>query len=189
MHWSRSSRRRGWGAAGVATLLVVAAAVAAMSAFAAVGPSTLRVGRVHLTGASGSRTESIVVNGRGASVYWLGGESSHHLICKSSACWRFWPPVKVSGRARPKAVGFSGRLGTVHRGGFTQVTLNGHPVYTFLEDGGRRGIATGDGQVAFGGTWHVFPNRAASAPTAPGPSSSTTTTSMSTTTTTPYPGY
>jgi hypothetical protein len=36
------------------------------------------------------------------------------------------------------------------------VTLNGHPIYTFAEDGGRRGRAEGDGIRNFGGVWHVF---------------------------------
>jgi predicted lipoprotein with Yx(FWY)xxD motif len=47
-------------------------------------------------------------------------------------------------------------VGTIRRDGFTQVTLNGKPVYTFVEDGGRRGEAQGDGIRNFGGVWHVF---------------------------------
>ena len=187
MNRSRSSLSRAWRAAG-AGILVVAAVAVAMVALAAAKSATLTTGRVHLSGRSGNRTESIVLNGRGVTVYWLGGETTRHLLCTSAACMRFWPPVKVSAGAKPTASGFHGRLGTLRRRGFTQLTLNGHPVYTFLQDGGKRGVATGDGQVAFGGTWHVFKVSgpgAASRPGAGSPSSSTTTTSPSTTTTSP----
>ncbi|MGZ4170977.1 MAG: hypothetical protein ACXVRN_06420, partial [Solirubrobacteraceae bacterium] len=33
---------------------------------------------------------------------------------------------------------------------------NGHPLYTFSEDSGRRGKAEGEGINNFGGVWHVF---------------------------------
>ena len=37
------------------------------------------------------------------------------------------------------------------------MTLNGHPLYTFTEDGGRRGKARrASGINNFGGVWHVF---------------------------------
>jgi predicted lipoprotein with Yx(FWY)xxD motif len=205
MKRSCSSLHRAWRAAG-AGILVIAAAALAMTALASARSGTLTASRVHLTGPSGSRTETIVVNGRGVTVYWLGGETMHHLLCTSAACLRFWPPVKVSAGSRPKAAGFHGRVGTLRRHGFTQVTVNGHPVYTFLQDGGKRGVATGDGVSAFGGTWHVFKVTGAGAPSRPGsgssgspmpgPSSSTTSTSSSTTgtsssttSTSPYPGY
>lgn len=148
-----SSPRRAWRSIG-AGILIATAVVAATTALAVARSATLGTARVHLTGPSGHRTETIVVNGRGITVYWLGGESRRHLICTSRACLRFWPPVKAAGR--PTARGFRGRLGTLRRHGFTQVTLNGHPVYTFLQDRGRRGVATGDGLFQFGGTWHVF---------------------------------
>jgi predicted lipoprotein with Yx(FWY)xxD motif len=152
MNPSRTSHRHARRAVGAGIL--VTAVVVAMAGLALARSATLTVARVHLSGPSGMRTERIVVNGRGVTVYWLGGETTRHLLCTSSACLKFWPPVKAAGRLTTS--GFHGRLGTLHRRGFTQVTLNGHPVYTFLQDGGKRGVATGDGVVAFGGPWHVF---------------------------------
>jgi predicted lipoprotein with Yx(FWY)xxD motif len=187
MNPSRSSRRRGRGAAGLGVLIIAAALVVAVTAFAAARAVMLRTARVHLTGPSGKRTERIAVNGRGVTVYWLGGETTRHLLCKTKQCFMFWPPVKVSHGAKVKAVGFKGRLGTLRRKGFTQATLNGHPVYTFVQDGGKRGVATGDGVVAFGGPWHVFKETAGHSSATSGGSSSTTSTSM--TSTSPYPGY
>jgi hypothetical protein len=60
-----------------------------------------------------------------------------------------------------------------------QLTVNGHPVYTFAGDGRKRGVVTGDGVNGFGGIWHVFSegraSSAASGPAAPAPTSSTAT--------------
>ncbi len=181
MNPSRSARHRGRVAAGIGALVLAAGLVVAIAALAAVRAVTLSTATAHLTGPSGKRTERIAVNGRGLTVYWLGGETTRHLLCTSSACLHFWPPVKVPRGAKVRAVGFKARMGTLHRRAFNQVTLNGHPVYLFLADGGKRGVATGDGVFAFGGTWHVFKvsrGRAAS-----GGSGS------SMTGTTPYPGY
>ena len=143
----RSSHRRAAGAG----ILVIAVVVAATAALALARSPTLTAARVRLHG----RTARVVVNGRGVTVYWLSGERARHLLCTSRACFTAWPPVRAVGR--PTAAGFRGRLGTLRRRGFTQVTLNGHPVYTYIGDGARRGVASGDGIFAFGGTWHVFP--------------------------------
>jgi predicted lipoprotein with Yx(FWY)xxD motif len=195
MSYLHTAGRRRFGA-GAALVIAMAAAlvVLSMTAFATAKSATLSATTVHLNGPSGQRTEPIAVNSKGLSVYWLSPETTHHLLCTSSTCLSFWPPVKVSSGAKLKAAGVKGKLGTLHRHGFTQLTLNGHPVYTFAEDKGKRGVAVGDGVKAFGGTWHVFKEgsvkSAANAPA--GSSSSTSTTSMSSTTTSSSssaPGY
>jgi predicted lipoprotein with Yx(FWY)xxD motif len=62
----------------------------------------------------------------------------------------------VSAHAKlTKARGVKGTVSKLHRAGFYQVMLNGHPLYRFLSDGGKKGSATGEGIAAFGGTWHV----------------------------------
>ncbi|HEY6397504.1 MAG TPA: hypothetical protein VIX82_08635 [Solirubrobacteraceae bacterium] len=130
---------------------------------------------------------------RGFAVYTLTGDSKHHPECVSSnMCLMFWPPVTVSSGKKPsKAPGIKGKLGTWHRNGFTQVTLNGHPLYMFSQDKGN-GAATGEGIVSFGGTWHVLKASATKASGSGGsttgggtpgvgPGSSSTSTSSSTT--------
>lgn len=131
----------------VTGLLVLAALAVAKS-------STVGVGTAEVKG----HKEPVAVNSRGVTVYELAPESAHHLVCTSTACLTVWPPVKASGKLT-KAAGVSGTLGTVKRHGFTQVTLNGHPLYTFTEDNGRRGKAEGEGINNFGGVWHVFRER------------------------------
>jgi hypothetical protein len=98
-----------------------------------------------------------------------------------------WPPVKVSSPEKlTKAAGIKGKLGTWHRNGFFQVTLNGHPLYTFSIDRHPR-AAMGEGIHGFGGTWHVLRPAGSSAkpvnqpPMTTSTSSTTSTTSTSTT--------
>lgn len=180
----RSDRRRGArgargvrGArrAGMLVLAIAAVAALAMTAFAAAKSMTLGVASAKLSGPSGSRTEPIAVNSKGVAVYELVPETIHHLLCTSS-CLQAWFPVKAAaGTKLTKAAGVSGKLGTFKRKGVTQLTLNGHPLYTFIEDGGKKGVAAGDGIKSFGGTWHVFKegqstssSSAGSSPTPPG---------------------
>jgi predicted lipoprotein with Yx(FWY)xxD motif len=124
--------------------------------------------------------KNIAVNSRGFALYTLSGETTHHPECtKANGCFQFWPPLKVkSAKSLSKAAGIKGKLGTWHRNGFIQVTLAGHPLYTFSNDKQKR-VATGEALATFGGTWHVVTasshNRSAG---------STTTGS-----TTTYPGY
>jgi predicted lipoprotein with Yx(FWY)xxD motif len=125
-----------------------------LAALAVAKASTVGVGTAEVKG----HKEPVAVNSRGVTVYELAPESAHHLVCTSAACLTVWPPVKASGTPT-KAPGVSGKLGTVKRKGFSQVTLNGHPLYTFSEDNGRRGKAEGEGINNFGGVWHVFRER------------------------------
>jgi predicted lipoprotein with Yx(FWY)xxD motif len=134
--------------------LLAVAGLMTMTALAVAKSATIGVGRASVNG----HKESVAVNARGVTVYELGPETTHHLVCRSRACFAAWPPVKAKG-AVTKMAGVKGRVGTIRRDGFTQVTLNGKPVYTFVEDGGRRGQAEGDGINNFGGVWHVFRER------------------------------
>jgi predicted lipoprotein with Yx(FWY)xxD motif len=132
-------------------VLMAAIGVLAVAALAVAKTATVGVGTAEVKG----HHESVAVNSRGVTVYELAPESAHHLVCTSAACMTVWPPVRASG-GLAKAAGVTGTLGTVQRKGFRQVTLNGHPLYTFTEDSGRRGKAEGEGINNFGGVWHVF---------------------------------
>lgn len=98
---------------------------------------------------------NVVVNKRGFVLYTLTGDSRKHPECLSALCRSFWPPVTVkSAKALTRAPGVKGKLSTWRHNGFTQVMLDGHPLYTFKPDSKPR-VATGEGIVNFGGTWHV----------------------------------
>ena len=132
-------------------VMMAVVGVLALAALAVAKASTVGVATAEVKG----HKVPVAVNTRGVTVYELAPESAKHLVCTSSACLSVWPPVKASGNL-VKAAGVKGKLGTVKRKGYKQVTLNGHPLYTFVEDGGRRGKAEGEGINNFGGVWHVF---------------------------------
>jgi len=159
MHIPLPGRRRfGVVRASRATTLGVLAAVLAVTSMSAValaaGSTTLATGKATVK----HTTKTVVVDSRGLTLYTLSGESVKNLKCVNATCFNVWPPYKVSGSAKlSKAPGVSGTIGRLHRikGKFYQVMLNGHPLYTFAGDAGKKGSAKGEGITAFGGTWHV----------------------------------
>jgi predicted lipoprotein with Yx(FWY)xxD motif len=175
-----SGRRRAlWGlltAAAAAMLVAVA-----LTALAAAAAKPLSVHSLTV----GTKSEAIVVNSKGRAVYNLVPETTAHPLCTSSKCLQFWPPVKVKGKAPKSIAGIKGKLTTWHRKGFTQLVLNGHPLYTFKLDTDSKS-ATGEGAKSFGGTWHVFKESTA---TKSGSSSSSSTGSTSSTTSSMPPPY
>jgi predicted lipoprotein with Yx(FWY)xxD motif len=175
------------------TCLVLAALSAltgaAFTALAVAKTFTLSVAKnARVTSVSGTTTRAnILVNSHGLAVYALTGDSAKHPECtQANGCFMFWPPVKVaSAKKVSQAAGVKGRLGTWRRDGFLQLTLNGHPLYTFSQDR-QKDHATGEGLHTFGGTWHVY--RASGAST--GSTGSQSQPPMTTgTTTTPPPTY
>jgi predicted lipoprotein with Yx(FWY)xxD motif len=139
--------------AGVATAALVSVAVArTLTLQVAKGASVSDIMNPNVM----SKTETIVVNSRGHSVYMLSGDSKTDQKCKKAKCWSFWPPVTVAAGKKPtKSPGIRGRLRVWHHSGINQVTLNGHPLYTFSLDKAKR-KAMGEGIQSFHGTWHVI---------------------------------
>ncbi len=150
--------------------------------------------------------ETIVVDGRGRTLYWLSGDTTHHLECVSALCLKFWPPLTVaSARTALRAgSGVHGKLGLFRRAnGVEQVTLRGLLLYRFSGDK-RAGTASGQGIASFGGVWRAVtatatsgaaapstpgagstpssPTTPGGSPGSPGPTSSSTVTSMSSST-------
>jgi predicted lipoprotein with Yx(FWY)xxD motif len=100
------------------------------------------LGVATVASASGSRavvnTKStslgtILVNSSGQTLYLDTKDKSGHFAC-TGQCAAAWPVLKTSGK--PKAAGKvkASMLGTVKHGSATQVTYNGHPLYTFVQD-------------------------------------------------------
>jgi predicted lipoprotein with Yx(FWY)xxD motif len=170
---------------GVSLALVALGAVAALG-----GLATARTARPAVAAANNSALhESILVDANGRTLYELAPETAHHLLCHTSQCLGFWPPLKTTARAKlTKGRGVSGRLGRIHRNGFWQVTLNGRPLYRFAGDSGR-GQTHGQGLQTFGGTWHVVKASAARSTGSAGGTTTTTTTSTTTSSMYSLPGY
>ena len=174
-------RRSGVGLRGSMIGLIVAITgfgTAAIVAGAVAKTFTLNIAKnAQVTNTKGISTrENVLVNARGFALYTLSGDTVHHPKCtKANGCFAVWPPLKVpSARAVSKAPGINGKLTVWHRNGFLQVTLAGHPLYTFAGDNHKH-ASTGEGLHSFGGTWHV--NKTTTRPTG----------STTTTTAPPYP--
>jgi predicted lipoprotein with Yx(FWY)xxD motif len=102
--------------------------------------------------------EKVVVDARGRTLYALSPETTHHLLCKSSQCLKFWPPLTVrsSNTKLENGAGVHGHLGILRRAHKVfQVTLDGLPLYRFAGDSAT-GAANGENIHSFGGTWHVI---------------------------------
>jgi predicted lipoprotein with Yx(FWY)xxD motif len=116
-----------------------------------------KTGSVVSSAHNSSLGEQVVVDGHGDTLYALSPETTHHLLCKSTECLHFWPPLTVgSHRVKLKAgPGVKGKLGLLRRKhGVFQLTLRGMPLYRFSGDSAP-GDAGGQGIKSFGGTWHA----------------------------------
>jgi predicted lipoprotein with Yx(FWY)xxD motif len=148
----RTRRSRGI-ALRVGVVAVVVAVAAVFAAMALASSSSVSV-----NSASNSKLgQRILVTSSGRTLYELSPETTSHLLCKSSECLKFWPPLKAGSASGVKlGSGVHGKVGILHRaGGVSQVTLNGHPLYTFAEDKGS-GEVNGQNFKGFGGIWHVL---------------------------------
>jgi predicted lipoprotein with Yx(FWY)xxD motif len=124
---------------------------------------------------------SVLVDHTGKALYANNLESAGKILCNDPGCNAFWMPLTLHA-GKPTAPAGAGKLGVTKRpDGSTQVTANGHPLYTFSEDS--PGKATGNGfQDDFGGhhfTWNAVgsggtlasgagPGNGASAPSSTG---------------------
>lgn len=107
---------------------------------AAAGPSVPAGNTVTLRQLPG--VGSVLVDPTGKALYSNDLETKGKIVC-DAACNAFWKPLTLNG-GKPTASPGAGKLGLITRpGGSTQLTVNGKPLYTFVEDS--PGHATGNG--------------------------------------------
>jgi predicted lipoprotein with Yx(FWY)xxD motif len=93
---------------------------------------------------------SVLTNSSGYTLYWFAPDSPSRSTCYGT-CAVYWPPVIGSPVA---GSGVTGKLGAIMRtGGATQVTYDGHPLYTYVGDSAP-GQATGNDINLNGGYWY-----------------------------------
>jgi len=111
-------------------------------------PTTPSGGAVAIkTGKVGGVT--VLTNSKGLTVYMFAADSPGKSNCYGD-CASYWPPVIGSAT---HAAGVPGTFGTTTRtDGTKQVTWNGHPLYTYVADGGP-GQAKGNNLNLNGGLW------------------------------------
>lgn len=145
----RPRRRR------LAPILIAALALALAGTMVAMAFAS---SSVTVVSSANTKLGKVVADAKGRTLYALSPETTHHLLCKSSECFKFWPPLTVSSSKAKLAAGggVSGSLGLLNRGkGVEQVTLNGEPLYYYSGDHGK-GQVNGQDIHSFGGTWHVI---------------------------------
>jgi predicted lipoprotein with Yx(FWY)xxD motif len=146
------------------TVLAGLAFAASLIAVASAASPSVNVGSAN----NAALAEQVTVSAQGRTLYSLTPETSSHLLCKSSECMHFWPPLTVPSRTTrlKAAAGVHGHLGILRRSnGVLQVTLRGKPLYRYSGDKAK-GQAKGQGLESFGGTWHAV---TASTPPTPAP--------------------
>lgn len=137
-------------------LLAGSALLAALVATATV-PALARVHTAApakaLVKAAGTR---MLVAPNGRTLYVFAVDPKGKSKCNGT-CAKFWPPLHVAKGTTPptKISGISGTFGVITRAdGTRQLTYDGAPLYTFLEDK-KAGQMNGQGIVASGGYWWV----------------------------------
>jgi predicted lipoprotein with Yx(FWY)xxD motif len=133
-----------------------AATAAAQSASAATArpasAATLTVAGVKVASGSTNKAHQLLVNAKGLPVYLLTGDSPSKPLCKGD-CLTYWPAVTTMGKPTLGS-GIKGKVSVWKHNGIDQVTLNGHPLYTYAQDS--KGAALGQGLKSFGGVWEVI---------------------------------
>ena len=102
-----------------------------------------------------SNVGSILVDRRGETLYLFAKDGGGVSAC-SGACAKAWPPYSAKGAALHVGSGLKASLlkSVTRADGTTQLTYNGHPLYTFSGDS-KAGDITGQGSDAFGAHWYV----------------------------------
>jgi predicted lipoprotein with Yx(FWY)xxD motif len=96
----------------------------------------------------------VLVNGSGRTVYVFANDKTNVSTC-DGVCAADWPPVAAPSTLPASLPGITGALGTTTRSdGSHQLTVSGHPVYTFSGDSAA-GQTKGQGITLNGGLWTV----------------------------------
>ena len=114
----------------------------------------LKIASVKVAIGTTNKAHQLLVNSKGLPVYILTGDSASHPKCATSTCMTYWPAVISSSKKPTVGAGVKGKVGVWHHGKINQVTLNGRPLYTFVQDS--KGSALGQGKKSFGGIWYVI---------------------------------
>jgi predicted lipoprotein with Yx(FWY)xxD motif len=109
-------------------------------------------GRPASVGVASTRLGDVLVDRRGRTLYLFKRDTGTQSAC-TGACAVNWPPLSVPGTPLVGGGAKRSDIGRTARGdGTSQITYNGHPLYTFVNDK-KSGDTNGEGVSAFGGSW------------------------------------
>ena len=136
----------------VAAFALPAAACSKGSGGSAPGPVPAATGS--LLSAQPTSLGTILVDGKGRTVYEFANDKNGQSTC-AGGCAANWPLVPAPASLPMSLPGVTGQLGTTtHSDGARQLTVAGHPVYTFAGDSAP-GQTNGQGITLDGGLWTV----------------------------------
>jgi predicted lipoprotein with Yx(FWY)xxD motif len=143
----------------VVGLVVIALAVAACGGSSNDGssakPATSNSGSTASVGLRSTDLGKILVDGNGQTLYLFEKDKGTSSTC-DGACAGAWPPLTTSGKPSAGTGVIASKLGTTKRAdGTTEVTYNGHPLYTYAGDGAP-GQTSGQGLDDYGAEWYVL---------------------------------
>jgi predicted lipoprotein with Yx(FWY)xxD motif len=122
---------------------------------AATTPPKTASGQVATVGVASNSLGKILVDSQGRTLYLFKKDTGTKSNC-SGACAAAWPPLHASGKPTVGSGASASMVGTAKRSdGTTQVTYNGHPLYTFVMDK-KAGDTNGQGVTAFGASWFAL---------------------------------
>ena len=119
---------------------------------------------------------TVLVDSKGDTLYTNNQDTSSKMAC-TAACQSIWPAAMASGQATSSDSSVQAKLGVANG----QLTFNGQPLYTFVQDS--PGEATGNGVTdSFGGTSFTWTAASTGGSKTTGASASTGSSAMPTTT-------
>lgn len=136
--------------AGAAAAVGAQGAAAAPGHKAAGGAMAVKLASIKVSG----KARKVLVDGAGKPVYVLTGDSTTHPKCTNRTCLSVWPAVTTGARKPVLGRGVRGRIRVWRHDHIAQITLNGHPLYTYYGDS--PGASSGEGLKSFGGTWELL---------------------------------
>jgi predicted lipoprotein with Yx(FWY)xxD motif len=109
-------------------------------------------GRPATVGVASTGLGDVLVDRQGRTLYLFERDSRTMSAC-TGACAVSWPPLRVRGTPLVGSGAKSSDVGrTARADGISQLTYDGHPLYTFVNDK-NSGDTNGEGIDAFGGSW------------------------------------
>jgi predicted lipoprotein with Yx(FWY)xxD motif len=100
----------------------------------------------------GGAAGTFLTDAAGRSVYLWHADTGMSSKCVG-ACATAWPPLTATGSVHAGSGVQASDIATITRSdGSTQITYNGHPLYTFAGDH-QAGQTNGQGSTAFGAKW------------------------------------
>jgi len=139
--------------------LLARAGVVPLAAIAVIGSTAVG----HAGAATGSETVAVaktglgkvLVDSSGRTLYLFKKDTGTQSQC-TDACASNWPPLLADGAPLAGSGAKASLIGTTTRpDGTSQVTYNGHPMYTFVGDQ-KAGQTNGEGLNAFGARWFAL---------------------------------